>query len=327
VGAHFPDAETIRTALTLAMRAPSVHNTQPWRWTVGEQSLHLYADTSRHLPHTDPDRRDLMLSCGMTLHHAVVALAALGWRARVHRLPNPADPLHLASIELSPSRIDDHDVALAAAIPQRRTDRRHFSSWPVPRADIATIGARVARMGIQLRHVEMSLDIRTIVAQAVCQHVQDEGYRAELTAWSGRHASTIGVPARNIPESDPGARLPGRLFVGGALSQPANASAHDDHAVLLALGSGEDDDLARLRAGEATSMALLTATSLGLATCPVSEPLEIVETRDAIRSEVFDDQGHPQMMLRIGWAPVGADPLPSTPRRPFDEVVSALEQA
>lgn len=327
VTAKFPDAETIRTALALATRAPSVHNTQPWRWRVGEHSLHLFADPAAQLAHTDPDGRELMVSCGTALHHAVVALAALGWRARIHRFPNPADAVHLASLELSPAQVANHDVALAAAIPRRRTDRRHFSSWPVSHADIASIGARVARMGIQLRRVELSGDFRAIVAEAVSRHLEDDAYLAELHAWSGRHASTTGVPARNIPESDPRAPLPGRLFCAGALGQPENASPRDDHSVLLALGSASDDDLARLRAGEAASMALLTATSLGLATCPVSEPLEIGDTRNAIRSEVFDDREYPQMMLRVGWAPVGADPLPSTPRRPIDEVVTALDGA
>lgn len=324
--AEFPDAQTIRTGLTLATRAPSIHNTQPWRWMVGERSLHLYADTTRHLIHTDPDRRELMVSCGMVLHHAVIALAALGWQAQVTRLPNPADPLHLASVLLSPSRADHHDVALAAAIPRRRTDRRHFSAWPVPRGDVATIGARTARMGIRLRCVEMSPDIEEIVADAVSRHDTDGGYRAELSAWSGRRAATSGVPARNIP-APATAPQPGRRVAGGVLNSPHDAAAEEDHAALLALGSAADDDLARLRAGEATSMALLTATSLGLATCPVSEPLEIGETRDAIMAEVFDNCEYPQMMFRIGWAPVGADPLPSTPRRPIDEVVSLLDGA
>jgi nitroreductase len=323
--AQFPDVDTIRAALSLATRAPSVHNSQPWRWKVGQQTLHLYADRSRHLPHTDPDRRDLLVSCGATLHHAVVALSALGWHAKVMRLPNPADPDHLASIVLSGGDPSDVDIALAAAIPRRRTDRRLYSFWSVPRVDIATIGVRVARMGVALRHVEMSTDIRAIVAQAVWQHVHDAEYLSELTTWSGRYASTAGVPARNTPESDPRAALPARIFAGAVLAQPDHAVPGHDHAVLLALGTGTDDALARLRAGEATSMAVLTATSLGLSSCPVSEPLEIDETRDAIRSEVFGGSDHPQMMLRIGWAPVGADPLPPTPRRPIDDVVSTLD--
>ena len=322
--AQFPNVETIRTALSLATRAPSVHNSQPWRWRVGDKSLHLYADTTKHLPSTDPDRRDLLVSCGATLHHAVVALAALGWRSQVTRLPNPADADHLAVIEVSQSEPNEIDISLAAAIPRRRTDRRLFSSWPVARADVATIGVRLARMGVQLRHVEMSTDMKAIVAQAVWQHVHDGEYLGELTTWSGRYASTAGVPARNTPESDPAAPLPGRIFAGAVLAQPSNAVATRDHAIVLALGTNSDDGLARLRAGEATSMALLTCTALGLASCPVTEPLEVAETREAIRAEVFGGTDHPQMMIRVGWAPVGADPLPSTPRRPLDEVVRTL---
>ena len=66
-------------------------------------------------------------------------------------------------------------------------------------------------------------------------------------------------------------------------------------------GTKDDSTLARLRAGEATSLVLLSATALGLASCPVTEPLEIVETRDAVQVEVFGISGFPQMLLRVGW--------------------------
>src|SRR6185369_16667680 len=123
MSAHFPDGETIRSALMLAGRAPSVHNTQPWIWRVGTRSLHLYANRELKLPHTDPDARDFMLSCGAALNHCVVAFAALGWQCKIHRFPNPADPDHLAAIELHRHLASEPDVALAAAIPRRRTDR------------------------------------------------------------------------------------------------------------------------------------------------------------------------------------------------------------
>jgi nitroreductase len=320
MNARFPDAGSVRTVLTLASRAPSVLNTQPWRWRVDEASLHLYSDASRQLPNTDPDGRDLILSCGAALHHLVVALAAVGWRSKVIRLPNPADPDHLAAIELSPYPADSVDIALAAAIPRRRTDRRYYSSWPVPVADIALMAARAARNGVTLRQVEDIDKLREIVAQSVLDHLNHD-YLAELTTWSGRYASVAGVPARNTPVSDPNAKIPGRFFAGPSLPMPAGASAAEDNAVVLALGTRTDDRLAQLRAGEATSVVLLTATSMGLASCPVTEPLEVPETREEVRSDIFGSSEYPQMLLRVGWAPINADPLPATPRRELSEFV------
>lgn len=325
MSACFPDRETIHTVLSLATRAPSIHNSQPWRWRVGARSLHLYADPERHLLNTDPDSRDLLLSCGTSLHHAVVALAALGWQAKVHRLANPAEPEHLAAIEVSRHTPSELDVTLAAAIPRRRTDRRLYNGWCVPDADIALMGARAARAGVMLRQVEQLPKLQRIVAQAVRQHATDHDYLSELSAWSGRYASVAGVPARNTPQSDPTSPIPGRLFAGPALKQPPDVAPDDDAAVVLALGTKDDSAMARLRAGEATSLVLLTATALGLASCPVTEPLEIAETREAVKTDVFGVSGFPQMLLRVGWAPVNADPLPSTPRRPLSDVVDWLD--
>ncbi|MDM3974544.1 nitroreductase family protein [Mycobacterium marseillense] len=315
-----PDAATVRTALTLASRAPSVHNTQPWRWRVDAAGVHLYADAGRQLPNTDPDGRDLILSCGTALHHCVAAFAAVGWRSKVTRLPDPADPAHLATLELSPHPADFVDIALAAAIPRRRTDRRHYSSWPVPVGDIALMAARAARAGVTLCQVEDIDRLHDIVAESVRDHLNRD-YLAELTEWSGRYFSVAGVPARNAPLPDPDAKIPGRLFAGAALPMAPDSSAADDNAVVLALGTRRDDRLAQLRAGEATSAVLLTATSTGLASCPVTEPLETAATREAVRSDVFGDTDYPQMLLRVGWAPINADPLPATPRRDLDDVV------
>jgi nitroreductase len=320
MNARFPDAGTIRTALTLASRAPSVHNTQPWRWRVDATSLQLHADAGRQLPTTDPDGRDLVLSCGTALHHCVAAFAAVGWRSKVTRLPDVADPNHLATLYLSPYPADLVDIALAAAIPRRRTDRRYYSSWPVPMGDIALMAARAARNGVTLCQVEDIEALHGIVVQSVRDHLTQD-YLAELTAWSGRYFSVAGVPARNAPVSDPQAKIPSRLFAGAALPMAPDSSPADDNAVVLALGTRHDDRLAQLRAGEATSAVLLTATSTGLASCPVTEPLETADTREAVRRDIFGDSNYPQMLLRVGWAPINADPLPATPRRDLDDFV------
>ena len=320
----FPDHQTICAAMALATRAPSVHNTQPWRWRIGSNSVHLYAESSLHLIHTDPDGRDLLISCGAALHHATVAFHALGWQPAVRRFPNPAEPDHLAAIELTPCTPEQPDIALAAAIPRRRTDRRYYSGWPVPLGDIALMTARAARLGIGLRRVKLNDVLTNALRQAVSHHVHDPDYLTELTVWSGRYASVAGVPARSTPTPDHSAALPSRIFAGPVLNQAAGTTATDDNGSLLALGTTTDAPIDRLRAGEATSAVLLTATAQGLSTCPVTEALENPACRAIVRSDVFGDELFPQMLIRVGWAPLNADPLPATPRRALTDVVSLL---
>ncbi len=322
---NFPDDATLCAALELAGRAPSIHNTQPWEWRAGRHSLNLYSRPELHLPHTDPDWRDLIVSCGAALHHATVALAALGWRATVHRVPNPDDPAHLASVQVHRESPTEVDIAMAAAIPRRRTDRRIYSSWPVAMGDIALMGARAARLGVTMRRIETTDDFVALLEQAATRHSTDTGYLGELMAWSGRHAAAEGVPAHNVPLVDGAVIVPDRMFSGAVLDQPAETPAAPDNGVLLALGTAADDIGCRLRAGEAASAVMLTATSQGLASCAVSEVLEITDTREAVREDVFGGEQFPQIMLRVGWAPVNADPLPSTPRRSLTDALHRMD--
>lgn len=325
MSARFPDVETVRSALSLAVRAPSVHNSQPWVWRVGDESIHLFANPELQLRHTDPDARDLILSCGAALNHCAVAFAALGWQSKIHRFPNPADPSHLAAVEFHRYPETELDVALAAAIPRRRTDRRRYSPWLVPPGDIVLMGARAARAGVMLRRIDALGHLKRLVAEAAWRHAGDADYQTEIATWSGRHASTAGVPARSIPHADSASAALARSFPGGVLAEAPESDPTRDDATVIALGTVDDDDLSRLRAGEATSVVLLTATAQGLASCPVTEPLEIAETREAVRKDVFGDDGFPQMLLRVGWALVNANPLPSTPRRHLSEVVTRLD--
>jgi nitroreductase len=140
-------SEVLRRAVERALRAPSLANTQPWRWRIGEDSVELHADWDRQLTSTDPDRRDLIISCGAALHHLRVALAALGWSSSVRRLPDPESAAHLATVYPGQERADWQDAELTSAIERRRTDRRHLSARPVPPAALQALAGQAARLG------------------------------------------------------------------------------------------------------------------------------------------------------------------------------------
>jgi hypothetical protein len=75
--------------IATAARAPSVQNTQPWRFRVGEYAIELYADPGRKLQ-VDPVGREMLISCGAALYGLRLAVRSLGYLPVVEPLPDPA---------------------------------------------------------------------------------------------------------------------------------------------------------------------------------------------------------------------------------------------
>ncbi|MBV9143708.1 MAG: NAD(P)H nitroreductase [Pseudonocardiales bacterium] len=313
-----------------ALRAPSVHNTQPWLWRIRPGAVELHADWTRHLVATDPDRRDLVLSCGAALHHLQVALADRGLAGHVERLPDPEDCGHLATITIRPGTGDAADAALFPGIDPRRTERRRMSHRPVPARHLSTLEEQASRAGAVLLPVTspaMRHRLAAALTEAARTQAHTPGYGAELQLWTRRHAGgRDGIPASNVPPPPVG--LVGssllRHFPPGQLRQPRHLPGHgpaDDAAELLVIATPGDDELDRLRAGEASSAVLLVATRLGLATTPLSQALELNTTRQMLQQEVLHIPEHPQLILRIGWPATAAAELPLTPRRDLRSVL------
>ena len=318
------DEGTIRAAIALASRAPSTHNTQPWICRLGASSLHLYADLTRWLPATDPDRRDLIVSCGAMLHHLEVALGSFGVDVTVHRLPNPADPDHLAALELRRGQFRDSAVAGAAAILRRRTDRRPFGNFPMPEQHLDQLVRCASERGAVLRAIDQEQHgevLRALFRDAAEIQEEEPAYQSELALWSGRTFNDDGIPSANLLGQTGRAWNGNRNFPIGQIDIPIGVSP--DQADFLVLGTTSDDLLSHLRAGEALSAVLLRATELGLASCPLSQPLEVSTTRLRLREEVLGGTASPQVVLRVGW-PHWGTPLPITPRRAVDDFIELM---
>lgn len=317
-------------ALRYAVRAPSVHNTQPWRWRIRPGCVELHADWTRHLAWTDPDRRDLVLSCGAALHHLRVALAASDLAVRVDRLPDPDRAGHLATVTIEPGRGDDELAALLPSINRRRTERRRMSQRPVPAALLRTCVMRGEREGVRLHPVtEPKRRGRLRAALSAAAHEQQltPGYAAELQLWTNRYVgSRDGISPDTVPTPSIGLveESPLRRFGPGRLRQPAHRPGDgpaEDAAEFLIVATDADTELSWLRAGEATSAALLAATGLGLSTTPLSQAVEIETSRAQLRRGVLNDAGLPQLIIRVGWPASGADELAPTARRELRSVL------
>jgi hypothetical protein len=179
---------------------------------------------------------------------------------------------------------------------------------------MALIGARAAHAGVTMRRVESLPEVQDVVAQAVRRHSRDYEHDGESTTRSGRYASVVDIRHRSTLASAPAVSTVDAPFADSQ-AKPPGLGFTAGNGVVVALGTNDDSRLARLRAGEATSLVLLSATALGLASCLVAEQLKTAAAQDALQANLFGLVGFPQTLLRIGWPPVNADPLPSPPHR------------
>ena len=327
----------VAEAAAAAGYAPSIHNTQPWRWRLTADTLELRLVRGRVLPVTDADGRLATLSCGVALHHARVALAAQGWHATTTRMPPDGDPDLLARLHVDGrAPVDPASVLHLRSIPFRHTDRRPVAGKPVDPADLAAVTAAVQAQHTRLHTLrpDQILDLAAATDRAQRSEAADPAWHAELAYWTGdTRPAGAGIPDDAIPGRATQTTVPGRDFGHHGLL-PISA-AHDGAATFVLLygsagedntgegstGEGSTDEPASwLRAGEALSAGWLTATERGVSVLPHSAPIEVVAARQALRAMIAG-LGHPFLVLRLGTTDP-ADPATSqTPRLPAEQII------
>ncbi|MEU7767736.1 hypothetical protein AB0B25_21750 [Nocardia sp. NPDC049190] len=314
-----PDHPTMLAAIRLGCRAPSVHNTQPWRWVFDGARLHLYSDTDRQLS-MDPHGRQLMISCGAVLHHVRTVFAAYNWHTDTVRLPDPRQPRHLAAIEFHPWPDPPAEVrARADAIDHRYTDR-----LPMLRPDgwddlVPALRRLVAPHGIELDVLDDSVRSRLVAAseQSTALRRYDMLYQSELHWWTGHTNMPEGIPPSSLISEAEFARVGvGRTFP--SVPRSMRRDHIQDQACIVLLSSNGDTLREWVHTGEALSAVLLECAAASLSTCALTHITEVSSGRKLLANLVAR-AGFPQVLLRVGTAPDADEPTP-TPRRSLTDV-------
>ena len=303
-------SRTVTAMLTVASRAPSVHNTQPWRFAVNEHAIDLYTDPERKLTQ-DRDGREMLVSCGAALFGLRLAVRGLGYLPVVHLLPEQSKPDLLARVALGrevPATAAER--RMLAALPHRHTHRGAFDPGPLPTGLLPALqhaalaeGATLALVNTAARYEKLA----ALVAEATVMQARSPGARAEIRRWSRPPGSTArdGVPAAAFGPAGPPVpgRLPQRDFDLGRNCGllPAPGPGEPVPAATAVLVTGGDSQLDWLRAGQALHRVLAHAATVWVAAGLHTQALEFPVIRKLIRARLTLP-GEAQMVLQFGLA-------------------------
>ncbi|MFL6074886.1 MAG: Acg family FMN-binding oxidoreductase [Mycobacteriales bacterium] len=298
------DTGHLAQLIRAAAAAPSIHNSQPWRFHATAGSVQICADRSRQLRVADPEGRGLLLSCGAAATNLQVAAAELGYRAT---LRTAAEPGPVATVDLAPGhRPSGPERLLARAIWRRHTNRYPFAPAPVPGPVRDDLTAAAAAHGARLDLLEPArastlLRFATDVTDILADKAEE---RAELAAWVRvDEEGDDGVPAAAFGPQ-PVSRSPLRDFGLGTHLPDRPVTRFEPDPLVAVLYTGGDDPADWVAAGVALEYVLLTATTHELASSFLYQPVQISDLRWLTRPAA----SHAQMALRLGY--------PTSPTRP-----------
>lgn len=318
------DTKVITTAVELACRAPSLHNSQPWRWVASSTSVDLFVVPRRTVASSDRSGREAIISCGAALDHFRVAMAAVGWDTNVEQFPNPNNLDHLASMEFaSVDYVAQARRDRADAILRRRTNRlpfrapKHWASFePVLRSSFDN---DLVILDVLADDARPRLAEASRLTEALRRY--DDLYHHELLWWTAPLREFEGIPHSALVSELDGRRVDvNRRFPTDPLDERSSAGTYDQ-AKILVLSTPRDTRVDALNCGEVLSAILLECTMAGLSTCPVTHVTELEAGRDIIRDLTAGPAAVPQVLIRVGIEPEGELAPEPTPRRPLSEVL------
>ncbi|HEX6968370.1 MAG TPA: nitroreductase [Micromonosporaceae bacterium] len=305
-------------AATAAIRAPSLHNIQPWRFRLHDGGIEVLTDARRRLPVTDPNGWGARVSCGAALYNLRLALAVAGTPAEVRIRPYPELPEVVARLTpAAPRPATPTELALYAAVPRRHSNRAPFWAAPVPGEARWRLTEAAREEGAWLELVVGAGAVSAVaeIARSANRVLErDAAYQAELASLVRDQEAPDGVPVTaGGPVGEPQDLLPQRSF---GVRTRAPGRDFEPEPLVAVLGTPGDSASDQIIAGQALQRVLLTATDAGLAVSLLSQPIEVPAAREQLRL-ALNRSGPPQMVLRIGYGQPGWP----TPRRGVEEVI------
>ena len=163
-----------------AIKAPSGHNTQPWKFRLFSDHIDILPDFSRALPVVDPEHRELFVSLGCAAENLCIAATHKGWLGKVS---TSSDGI----IHIGLSRQEDIEAPHFEQIARRQTNRRCYDGSMIPDNALALLKKTPVEPGIGIHLFQKGTqafdDIAALVYEGNRRQMGNPAFKAELQQW------------------------------------------------------------------------------------------------------------------------------------------------
>ena len=299
---------------TLASRAPSGHNTQPWLFDQEGDTFIIRPDFSKALPVVDPDHRELYISLGCAAENTLLA------GGKQLTMDNGQLTIHFSP---SAKRIVHCQLAIVNSTTSRRMNGRRYIRHPITAKSLSALTAVRPEANTNFYLWENGSEpferLKGFIRKGNEIQMNDPAFLTELKSWirynkrqaeatrDGLSYAVFGAP--NLPaclsKAIMGSMLKSSVQNRSDMKKLASAS----HVALFTTQHNTIEEWIRL--GQTLQRFLLAATQEGIATAFLNQPCEVRSLAEEIRETFPIHREYPTLLLRLGYA----KPMPYSLRR------------
>ena len=299
---------------TLASRAPSGHNTQPWLFDQEGDTFIIRPDFSKALPVVDPDHRELYISLGCAAENTLLA------GGKQLTMDNGQLTIHFSP---SAKPIVNCQLSIVNSITSRQMNRRLYNRHPITAKSLSALTAVRSEANTNFYLWENGSEpferLKPFIRKGNEIQMNDPAFLAELKSWirynkrqaeatrDGLSYAVFGAP--NLPACLSKAIMGNMLKSSVQNRSDMKKLASASHVALFTTQHNTIEEWIRL--GQTLQRFLLATTQEGIATAFLNQPCEVRSLAEEIRETFPIHREFPTLLLRLGYA----KPMPYSLRR------------
>lgn len=320
-----PAKPELRDFVRFGTLAANSHNTQPWKFRLGDDTIDVLPDFARRTPIVDPDDHHLYVTLGCAAQNIVTAANASN---RSPALSLTTDGGQGTAIRVALGTGQSSEADLCRAIRFRQSTKSEYDGQALPGSEVRQLEKAAAMPGVEVLvitdrpRLEQALEF---IQRGNSAQMDSPDFVRELKQWiryNPAAALTTGDGLLGKCSGNPSAPnwLGPTIFNLAFKKNVENkkyARQLRSSAGLAVFVADREAIEGWIQVGRSFERFALQATVLGIRHAHLNMPIEVPEVRPAFANWLGIPGRRPDLVVRFGKAPA----MPMSPRRALDAVI------
>lgn len=306
-----------------ASKAPSGHNTQPWKFHITDSTITVLPNLDVALPVVDRNNRELFISLGCAVENLCIAASYFGYTTHIIECS-----IEVIILELTKNALTIED-SLFHQIEKRQTNRNIYNGNKISDGILQQLQSIPKENGIQFYFTEINTPFANTITQYIMKgneiQMADIAVKNELLSWMRFNKKQVEATHNGLSYlvfgNPPLPRILARpivsLFLKPNAQNKSDRKKIDSSSHFVVCATQRDTIEEWINLGRTLQRFLLKVTEIGISYAFLNQPCEVAALAFDLREKLPVNKEHPTLIMRIGYA----KQIPYSPRKKIETLL------